>query len=185
MHGLHRAGLTGSIDNWRVVERPFTLAEQFGFAELPPQAEFSATASEADTSIEALDPEIAALLARAHGGGGGKAKAPASATKPTINLHTLLKPAEAIVQGNYRLTADGADNDVRHIILDFGGQTFPVLEGQSLGVIPPGPTPAGSRICPGSIRFRAPVTGSVPIVNNVSLTVKREHGVSAPTMSAT
>ncbi len=42
------------------------------------------------------------------------------------------------MQGNYRLTAEGADNDVRHIILDFGAQPFPVLEGQSLGVIAPG-----------------------------------------------
>ena len=26
---------TGSIDEWRVVDKPFTLAEQFAFAELP------------------------------------------------------------------------------------------------------------------------------------------------------
>ena len=31
-----------------------------------------------------------------------------------------------------------ADNDVRHVILDFGGAVFPVLEGQSIGIIPPG-----------------------------------------------
>ena len=44
----------------------------------------------------------------------------------------------ATVQGNYRLTAEGADNDVRHIILDLGAQPFPVLEGQSVGIIAPG-----------------------------------------------
>ena len=79
-----------------------------------------------------------ALLAEAHGGAGGKAVAPRSATKPTVNLYTAAKPAEATVQGNFRLTADGADSDVRHIILDFGDQPFPVLEGQSIGIVPPG-----------------------------------------------
>jgi benzoyl-CoA 2,3-dioxygenase component A len=167
---------TGSIDNWRIVEKPFTLAEQFGFAELPKQREFPATASEAETSIEAFDPDIAALLAEAHGGAGGKAKAPASATKPTINLYTLLKPAEAIVQGNYRLTAEGADNDVRHVILDFGAQPFPVLEGQSLGIIPPGVDAAGKPHLPRLYSISSPRDGERPNFNNVSLTVKREPG---------
>jgi benzoyl-CoA 2,3-dioxygenase component A len=167
---------TGSIDNWRVVHKPISLAEQFGLMELPPQEEFSTTAPEAETSIEALDPDIAKLLAEAHGGGGGKARAPVSATKPTINLHTLLKPAEATVQGNYRLTADGADNDVRHVILDFGGQTFPVLEGQSIGVIPPVVDAQGKPHLPRLYSISSPRDGERPNFNNVSLTVKRETG---------
>ena len=32
---------TGSIDNWRVVERPYALAEQFAWSELPAQEEHS------------------------------------------------------------------------------------------------------------------------------------------------
>ena len=165
---------TGSIDEWRVVDKPFSLAEQFAFSELPKQQAFAETASEAGTSIEALDPEIAALLAQAHGGAGGKAKAPASAAKPTINLYTLLKPAEAIVQGNYRLTADGADNDVRHIILDFGGQPMPVLEGQSIGIIPPGVDANGKTYLPRLYSLSSPRDGERPNFNNLSLTVKRE-----------
>lgn len=169
---------TGSIDEWRVVHKPYSLAEQYGFAELPKQEAFAETASEADATIEALDPDIASLLAQAHGGAGGKAKAPATATKPTINLYTLLKPAEAVVQGNYRLTADGADNDVRHIILDFGGQPFPVLEGQSLGVIPPGVAAGGKPHLPRLYSVSSPRDGERPNFNNLSLTVKREaHGV--------
>ena len=56
---------------------------------------------------------------------------------------TTINPATATVQGNYRLTAELADSDVRHIILDLGGQVFPILEGQSVGVIPPGLDSAG------------------------------------------
>jgi len=41
------------------------------------------------------------------------------------------------VQGNYPLTQD-PEHDVRHIILDFQGRPFPVLEGQSLGILAPG-----------------------------------------------
>ena len=125
---------TGSIDEWRVVETPYSLAEQYGWRELPPQQDF-ADASADESASEAMDPDMARLLADAHGGAGGRSRAPRSASKPTVNLYTLGKPAEATVQGNYRLTATGADDDVRHIILDLGGQPFPVLEGQSVGVI--------------------------------------------------
>ena len=166
---------TGSIDNWRVVDKPYSLEEQFGWTDLPEQQNFAANA-EADASIEAFDPDIARLLAEAHGGAGGRAKAPRSATKPTINLYTLAKPAEATVQGNYRLTADGADSDVRHVILDFGAQPFPVLEGQSLGVIPPGVDAGGKAHLPRLYSVSSPRDGERPNFNNLSLTVKREPG---------
>ena len=167
---------TGSIDNWRVVDEPYSLEQQFGWTELPEQRAFSTDASEADTSIEALDPDVARLLAEAHAGAGGKAKPPRSATKPTVNLYTLAKPAEATVQGNYRLTADGADNDVRHIILDFGSQPFPVLEGQSVGVVPPGVDAAGKPHLPRLYSVSSPRDGERPNFNNLSLTVKRAPG---------
>lgn len=166
---------TGSIDAWRVVNAPYSLADQYGWRELPAQTAFADTASEADATIEALDADVALLLAEAHAGAGGKAKAPRSATKPTINLYTLTKPAEATVQGNYRLTADGADNDVRHIILDLGGQPFPVLEGQSIGVIPPGVDADGKPYLPRLYSVSSPRDGERPNFNNLSLTVKREQ----------
>jgi benzoyl-CoA 2,3-dioxygenase component A len=165
---------TGSIDEWRVVETPYSLEDQFGWEELPAQQEFESAASEADTSIEALDDAMAALLAEAHSGAGGKAKAPASASKPSINLYTLGKPAEATVQGNYRLTAENADTDVRHIILDFGGQPFPVLEGQSIGIIAPGTDADGKPHLPRLYSISSPRDGERPNYNNLSLTVKRE-----------
>ena len=161
---------TGSIDNWRVVDTPYSLEEQYGWMDLPPQEEVAGD----EAGLEALDDAMAALLAEAHKGAGGKSRAPATASKPTINLYTLGKPAEARVTGNYRLTAESSDSDVRHIILDFGGQPFPVLEGQSIGIIPPGTDEAGNPHLPRLYSVSSPRDGERPNFNNLSLTVKRE-----------
>ena len=161
---------TGSIDEWRIVTTPYTLAEQYGWSELPAQA----APDGAGAAAEAFDEGVAALLAEAHAGAGGKSRAPASASKPSINLYTLTKPAEATVQGNYRLTAEGADSDIRHIILDFGGQPFPALEGQSLGILAPGHDSDGKPHLPRLYSISSPRDGERPNFNNVSLTVKRE-----------
>ena len=169
---------TGSIDEWRVVNEPYSLEDQYSWMEMPEQEEFANSASEADTSIEALDEAVAALLAEAHSGAGGKAKAPKSASKPSINLHTIGKPAEATVQGNYRLTADDSDDDVRHIILDMASVPFPVLEGQSVGILAPGTDKDGKPHLPRLYSISSPRDGERPNYNNLSLTVKRDkHGV--------
>jgi benzoyl-CoA 2,3-dioxygenase component A len=164
---------TGSIDEWRVVETPYTLEQQYAFGELPPQAEFASGPQEA---TEAFDETIARLLDDAHAGAGGKAKAPASASKPSVNVYTLAHPAEATVQGNYRLTSETSDADVRLIILDFGAQRFPALEGQSLGILPPGLDKDGKPHLPRLYSISSPRDGERPNYNNVSLTVKREPG---------
>ena len=165
---------TGSIDEWRVVAEPYSLEEQYEWMELPEQEDLP----EDEGGLEALDDAMAALLAEAHKGAGGKAKAPASASKPTINLYTIGKPAEAKVQGNYRLTDEGSDSDVRHIILDLGALPFPVLEGQSVGIIPPGTDDNGNAHLPRLYSISSPRDGERPNFNNLSLTVKREeHGV--------
>lgn len=166
---------TGSIDEWRVVSTPYSLEQQYEFTELPPQEEFPNSTSDTDTTIEALDDSIATLLSEAHSGTGGRARAPASASKPTINMYTLGKPAEALVQGNYRLTDEASsDSDVRHIILNFGDRPFPVLEGQSLGILAPGTSPDGKPHLPRLYSISSPRDGERPNFNNVSLTVKRE-----------
>ena len=51
---------------------------------------------------------------------------------------SLAKRPIATVTGNYRLTAEDAPADIRHIVLEFGNRVFPVLEGQTLGIVPPG-----------------------------------------------
>lgn len=170
---------TGSIDEWRVVKEPYSLEEQFEWMELPEQEEIEPSA-DGDGSSEALDDAMAALLAEAHSGVGGKSVAPKSASKATVNLYNLGKPVIATVQGNYRLTSEDSDADVRHIILDFGASPMPALEGQSIGIIPPGEDAEGKPHLPRLYSVSSPRDGERPGYNNMSLTVKREeHGVAS------
>ena len=121
---------------------------------------------------------LAVRTAPAHKGAGGKARAPASAAKPTVNMYNLSNPIEAVVQGNYRLTHEDSDTEVHHVILSFEGKPFPVLEGQSIGIIPPGEDAEGKPYLPRLYSVSSPRDGERPNYNNVSLTVKREeHGV--------
>ncbi len=165
---------TGSIDNWRVVRTPYTLEEQFEMLELPAQQDDLADSGDGTGSLEALEDEIEALLFKAHEGTGGKPIAPSSASKPSVNLFNRAKPAKAVVQGNFRLTDANADNDVRHIILNLGDQVFPVLEGQSIGVIVPGTDENGRAHDLRLYSVASPRDGERPNANNIALTVKRE-----------
>lgn len=163
---------TGSIDNWRVVQQAYSIEDQFTWSELPVQAEIELAVQ--GVGLEAGDDEAARLISEAHAGAGGKSVAPASAAKPKINLFNRGKPALATVAGNIRLTDAAADNDVRHIILDFGQHVFQVLEGQSIGVVAPGTDANGE---PHRIRLYSVASardGEKPGANNLALTVKRE-----------
>ncbi len=165
---------TGSIDNWRTVHTAYSLEEQFSWEELPEQEKIADGGG--DETIEALEDEISALLAEAHKGTGGKAVAPASASKPSVNLYRRSAAASARVQGKLRLTEEGTGNDVRHIVLDLGDTVFPVLEGQSIGIVPPGEDANGR---PHDVRLYSVASardGERPNTNNLALTVKREKG---------
>jgi benzoyl-CoA 2,3-dioxygenase component A len=163
---------TGSINHFVMVAKPYSLDDQFSWTDLPPETE--APAGDAGiATLEAVDEEAAALLEDAHRGTGGVVRAPTSAAQPRINLYSRNNPAEATVTGNFRLTAQDASADVRHIILDLGTTPFPLLEGQSIGVIVPG-TDANGR--PHALRLysvASPRDGERPNTNNFSLTVKR------------
>ena len=167
---------TGAIDNWRIVARPYTLDEQFSWDELPVQEEMP-EGEAAGAAIEALEDEVGALLEEARKGLGGKAVAPASASKPTVNLYNRNKPATATVVGNFRLTDNAAENDVRHIILDFGDDAVPgARRPEHRHRAARASTP---RAWPHQVRLysvASPRDGEKPNANNVSLTVKREAG---------
>ncbi len=160
---------TGAIDNWRQVEHAdaYTVVDQLSWDVLPAQAGD-------DDSVGAEVPqEVARIAALASAGQGGVAAPPWSAAHPYVNLHTLARPAIATVSGNLRLTGDGASSDIRHIVLDFGATAFPVLEGQTIGIVPPGSDENG---WPHHIRLysiASPRDGERPRYNNVALTVKR------------
>jgi benzoyl-CoA 2,3-epoxidase subunit A len=164
---------TGAIDNWRVVAKAYSLEDQFSWEELPRQED---SVPAAEGAVEALEDEVGALLAEARKGLGGKPVAPTSASKPTVNLYNRGKPAIATITGNFRLTDAGADSDVRHIILDFGDQPFPVLEGQSIGIVPPGVDADGKPYVPRLYSVASERDGEKPNANNLALTVKRDVG---------
>jgi benzoyl-CoA 2,3-dioxygenase component A len=134
---------------------------------LPPQEEIAA-----DDSAD-VPADIAALAAQASSGQGGTAPAPWSAAVPAINLHTVARPAIATVTGNFALTGEGATSDIRHIVLDFGSAAFPVLEGQTLGILPPGADAQGRPHFVRLYSVASPREGERPGYNNVALTVKR------------
>jgi benzoyl-CoA 2,3-epoxidase subunit A len=166
---------TGSIDNWRVVpmEAAYSIEAQLAWSELPKQDDLGDASV---TTTEAGEDAVERLLASAHAGVGGKTIAPASAAKPTVNLYRRSKPALATVQGNFRITAAGTQSDVRHIVLGFGETQFPVLEGQSLGIVPPGTRPDGR---PHDIRLYSIASardGEKRNANNIALTIKRVEG---------
>ena len=56
----------------------------------------------------------------------------------------------------------GADYDTHHIVLDFGSMPFPVLEGQSIGIIPPGTDDKGRAHHARSTASPARATASAP-----------------------
>jgi benzoyl-CoA 2,3-dioxygenase component A len=157
---------TGSIDNWFAVSAPFSLEDQFSWVELPPKPPAQET--------DAIDDEAMALLDAAHVGAGGRVAAPASAAKPRVNLFNRANPAKAKITGNLRLTT--GESDTRHLILDFGTVAFPVLEGQSIGVIPPGVDASGRAHAMRLYSIASPRDGERPNTNNLSLTVKRVEG---------
>ncbi len=163
---------TGSIDNWRLVATPHDLEAQFSWDELPEQEDLEADADQ--DLVEAMEDQISALLAEAHAGTGGKPVAPASAAKPSINLYSLARPAVATVQGNLRLTDKAAESDVRHVILTFGEAEFPVLEGQSIGILPPGEDSDGKPHARRLYSIASARDGEKRNANNIALTVKRE-----------
>jgi benzoyl-CoA oxygenase/reductase BoxA protein len=99
--------------------------------------------------------------------------APRSAAKPEVNRYTLKLPATATVTGNFRVTAVGKDSDTHHIVLDFGSMPLAVLEGQSIGIIPPGLDADGRPHHARQYSIASPRNGERPGYNNLALTVKR------------
>jgi benzoyl-CoA oxygenase/reductase BoxA protein len=147
---------TGAIDSWRTVLRAeaYRTDEQLAWDALPGE--------------RSLALPVAPVVAVA-----GSRLAPRSASQPYVNLYTRDAPAIATVVGNYRLTAAGCDSDTHHIVLDFGATPFPVLEGQSIGILPPGSDELGRPHHARQYSIASPRDGERPGYNNVSLTVKR------------
>jgi benzoyl-CoA oxygenase/reductase BoxA protein len=165
---------TGAIDNWRTVHKAdaYSIDEQFDWDELPAQSasifageEASHASASSGSAIDTSAIEIDVVR--------GSTVPPWSAAKPFVNLYTHKTPITAKVMGNYRVTDESAESDIHHIVLDFGSLPFPVLEGQSIGILPPGSSADGKPHHARQYSLANPRDGERPLYNNVSLTVKR------------
>ena len=167
---------TGSIDSWRNMpaDRAYPIAEQLLWDSLPAQIALDQVTEvgAGDTATDLPD-DVERIAAASTAGQGGTAPPPWSAAHPSTNLYGIHAPAVATVSGNFRLTAADASSDIRHIVLDFGNASFPVLEGQTIGILPPDLDANGK---PHHVRLysvASPRDGERPKYNNLSLTVKR------------
>jgi benzoyl-CoA 2,3-dioxygenase component A len=178
---------TGSIDNWRTMPmvRAYSIEEQLGWDELPPELTPEQLAAEgvSETAAPALaaamlaEPVAAAVPlageASFNSAQYGATVPPWSAAHPYTNLFTPKKPTTATVVGNFNCTEAGFASETHHIVLDFGVQPFPVLEGQSIGIVPPGVDGNGKPHFARQYSIASPRNGERAGYNNVALTVKR------------
>ncbi len=121
---------TGAIDNWIKVlaGQAHTLEDQFGWEVLPAAQDIPDAAAddldESDVSSTVLagagGQDVDSGLDGAPSTGAGSSIPPWSAAHPYVNLYTHKNPATATVVGNYRVTGDDTESDIRHIVLDFG-----------------------------------------------------------------
>jgi benzoyl-CoA 2,3-dioxygenase component A len=179
---------TGSIDNWRMMPRvnAYTLEAQLGWDSLP--AELSAeellaqTGAEPDTMPVVEPVAQPGLVADTSGetafnsAAFGAVVPPWSAAHAYTNLYgpkAAEKTIVATVAGNVRVTEVGREYDTHHIVLDFGSTPFPVLEGQSIGILPPGLDEHGRPHFARQYSVASPRNGERPGYNNLSLTIKR------------
>ena len=181
---------TGSIDNYRTVTRQkaYSLDAQLGWDVLPAElskAELAEGADDAATEPVATPEPVAAPAESAaadtfNSAQYGSTVPPWSAAHAYTNLYSpkaAHKTIEATVTGNLRVTEvgqqAGADYDTHHVVLDFGAMPFPVLEGQSIGIIPPGLDERGKPHHARQYSIASPRNGERPGHNNLSLTIKR------------
>lgn len=158
---------TGAIDSFRMIAEPWSIADQYGWDALPDDQVLEHPMS------QEIPEDVARITEIASEGAGGRELPPLTAPHPYVGLYTPDRPAIATISGNLRLTGEESDVDIRHIVLDLGKTVFPVLEGQSIGILPPGEDAEGR---PHHVRLysvASPRDGERPGFNNVALTIKR------------
>lgn len=174
---------TGSIDNWRTMPRAkaYSPTEQLTWDELPPEwtpEQLSEAGAAQTDQAPAAQPQAASVAVAGgdtafNSSAYGTTLPPWSAAHPYTNLHGPKAPTSATVVGNVRVTEVGKDYDTHHVVLDFGSMPFPVLEGQSIGILPPGNDAQGKPHYARQYSIASPRNGERPGYNNLSLTIKR------------
>ncbi len=177
---------TGSIDNWRTMPKAkaYTPAEQLTWDDLPEEwtaDQLMEAGVTGDAEPASGAPAESASASSVQTGAAQAASAssygstlpPWSAAHAYTNLHGPKSPTTATVVGNVRVTQVGKDYDTHHVVLDFGSMPFPVLEGQSIGILPPGQDDKGKPHHARQYSIASARNGERAGYNNLSLTVKR------------
>jgi benzoyl-CoA 2,3-epoxidase subunit A len=177
---------TGSIDNWRKVPKvkAYSVEEQLTWDDLPAELSpeqlaesgVSADAVVAERSPVELQAAVTSTDAAFDSARYGASIPPWSAAHAYTNLYgakAAEKTVTATCVGNVRVTEVGKEYDTHHVVLDFGTMPFPVLEGQSIGIVPPGTDGRGKPHHARQYSIASPRNGERPGYNNVSLTIKR------------
>jgi benzoyl-CoA 2,3-dioxygenase component A len=167
--------------------RAYSIEDQFSWDELPAELSAEQLAAQGISEAQVAQTEAPPTTSADPTGETAFNSAAFGATVPpwsAAHAYTNLygpKAAEkcvtATVVGNVRVTevgaTQGSDYDTHHIMLDFGAMPFPVLEGQSIGIIPPGQDDSGRTHHARQYSIASPRNGERPGYNNLSLTVKR------------
>ncbi len=177
---------TGSIDNWRTMPRAlaYSPSVQLLWDELPGELTPDQLAQEGvpievalagppgSAPVTAADEALAPFNSAQY----NATVPPWSAAHAYTNLYgpkSAQKLTVATVVGNFRVTEVGTEYDTHHVMLDFGAIPFPVLEGQSIGILPPGVDENGRPHHARQYSIASPRNGERPGYNNLSLTIKR------------
>ena len=176
---------TGSIDNWRSMPKAkaYSIEEQLTWDDLP------AALTEGDLQAMGVDASFASVSvsppapstnsvtssgeAAFNSAAYGATLPPWSAAHAYTNLYGPKSPTQASVVGNFKVNEAGTTNETHHIVIDFGSMPFPVLEGQSVAIVPPGVDATGKPHHARQYSIASPRNGERAGYNNVSLTVKR------------
>lgn len=176
---------TGAIDNWRRLARvdAYSIEAQFGWEELPDELSGEQLAKVGLVTNEPVESPTEPAVGKDPTGLAtfnctefNATLPPWSAAHAYTNLYgpqAEQKSISASVVGNVRVTEVGREYDTHHIMLDFGSMPFPVLEGQSIGIIPPGTDDRGKIHHARQYSIASPRNGERPGYNNISLTIKR------------
>lgn len=144
---------TGAIDSWITLDAAggFSVAEQLQWSDLP----------QAVVPAEQIEELFEPGVAMAH---------PIHSAAAAVNLFSVHAPARATVLENRRLTRG---SDVHHLVLDFGDQNMPLLEGQNIGIITPGRDASGRAHAMRVYSIASARDGERAGSNTTALTVKR------------
>ena len=176
---------TGSIDNWRSMPKAkaYSTEEQLTWDDLPAALDdaelqamginFSAVSAPAIAPAQAADTLSSSGETVFNSSAYGATLPPWSAAHAYTNLYGPKTPTQATVVGNFKVNEAGTTNETHHIVIDFGSMPFPVLEGQSVAIVPPGVDALGKPHHARQYSIASPRNGERAGYNNVSLTVKR------------